>query len=43
MAHLHFEVRKEKMNKPPFSPLTEIPKLGKDVNRNPNRNSQNGN
>ncbi len=42
MAHLHFEVRTEKMSKPSFNPLTEIPELGKAVNTNPDRNSQNG-
>ena len=42
MAHLHFEVRTEKMSKPSFNPLTEIPELGKAVNTSPDRNSQNG-
>jgi len=40
MAHLHFEVRKVKMTKPSFDPLTEIPELGKNVETNPDRNSQ---
>lgn len=43
MAHLHFEVRKEKMTKPSFSPLTEIPELGRAVNVNPDQTSQTGN
>ncbi len=42
MAHLHFEVRSVKMRKPAFSPLTEIEELGRDVNLNPNKESQNG-
>ena len=40
MAHLHFEVRKVKMSKPSFNPLTEITELGTAVNINPNQNSQ---
>lgn len=43
MAHLHFEVRKEKMTKPSFSPLTEIPELGRAVNVNPDQTTQTGN
>lgn len=43
MAHLHFEVRKEKMSKPSFSPLTEIPELGRAVNVNPDQTTQTGN
>ncbi|MET3536009.1 peptidoglycan DD-metalloendopeptidase family protein [Chryseobacterium limigenitum] len=42
MAHLHFEVRKEKMSKPSFNPLTEITELGTDVNVNPDQNNQTG-
>jgi murein DD-endopeptidase MepM/ murein hydrolase activator NlpD len=40
MAHLHFEVRKEKMSKPSFNPLTEIPELGTAVNTSPNQDTQ---
>ncbi|SKB49014.1 Peptidase family M23 [Chryseobacterium balustinum] len=42
MAHLHFEVRKAKMSKPSFSPLTEIPELGKAVNINTDQTTQTG-
>jgi len=42
MAHLHFEVRKAKMSKPSFSPLTEIPELGRAVNINPDQTTQTG-
>jgi muramidase (phage lysozyme) len=42
MAHLHFEVRKEKMSKPSFNPLTEITELGTDVNISPDQNNQTG-
>lgn len=42
MAHLHFEVRKVKMSKPSFSPLTEIPELGRAVNINPDQTTQTG-
>ncbi|WP_421497721.1 peptidoglycan DD-metalloendopeptidase family protein [Flavobacterium columnare] len=42
MAHLHFEVRKEKMSKPSFDPLVEIEELGNSVNKNPDKNSQTG-
>lgn len=42
MAHLHFEVRKSKMSKPSFSPLTEIPELGRAVNINPDQTTQTG-
>ncbi len=42
MAHLHFEVRKEKMSKPSFDPLIEITELGTGVNKNPDQNKQTG-
>lgn len=42
MDHLHFEVRKEKMTKPPFDPLSEIAELGSDVNTTPDKNTQTG-
>ncbi|TRX36204.1 M23 family metallopeptidase [Flavobacterium sp. ZT3R18] len=42
MNHLHFEVRKVKMTKPSFDPLTEISELGRDVVTNPDQNTQTG-
>lgn len=42
MAHLHFEVRKEKMSKPSFDPLVEVTELGSAVNKTPDQNTQTG-